>query len=123
MDRQASRTEFYQGLHPLQRKAVQLWDLNSQVFNGGFPQWLANGLGAWIEELIVSVRQIGTRPARAVQSILEGVARLDRECETQEEADQNTGRLLEYTDRYYAIAPEFADDVETWLEEQLRRLP
>jgi tetratricopeptide (TPR) repeat protein len=122
-DRQASRTEFYQGLHPIQRNAVQLWDLNSQVFNGGFPQWLANGFGAWIEEIIDSVRQIGTKSAKAVQSILEGVARLDRECKTQDEADQNMGGLLEYTDRYYAVASDFADDVEVWLEEQLRRHP
>jgi len=27
-DPQASKAEFYQGLHPLQRTAVQLWDLN-----------------------------------------------------------------------------------------------
>jgi len=123
LDCQASKAEFYQGLHPLQRKAVQLWDMNGQVFNGGFPQWLANGYGAWVHELIDSVRQIGTRSAKAVQSILEGVARLDRECQTQEETDENLAGLLEYTDRYYAVAPGFGDDVENWLEEQLRRLP
>ena len=122
-DPQASRIEFYQGLHPLQRKAVQLWDLNSQVFNGGFPQWIANGFGHWIAEVIESVKHIGSKRARAVQSILEGVARLPVECDTQEVADDNVGGLLEYTDRYYAVAPEFADDVETWLEDQLRRLP
>jgi len=122
-DPQASRTEFYWGLHPLQRRAVQLWDLNGQVMNGGFPQWIANGFGHWIADVIESVKQIGTRPARAVQSILEGVARLAAGPETQEEADDNVGGLLEYTDRYYALAPEFADDVENWLEEQLRTLP
>jgi len=122
-DRQATRNEFYQGLHPLQRRAVQLWDLNSQVMNGGFPQWAANGFGDWVEEIIDTARQIGTKPAKAVQSILEGVARLAAECDTQEEADDNVGRLLEYTDRYYAVAPGFAVGVENWLEGELRKLP
>jgi hypothetical protein len=100
-----------------------LWDLNSQVFNGGFPQWVANGFATWVEEIVDTLRQIGTKPAKAVQSILAGVARLAAECDTQEEADDNVGGLLEYTDRYYAVASEFADDVENWLDEQLRRLP
>ena len=39
-----------------------------------------------------------------------------------ETEDQLAG-LLEYTDRYYAVAPGFDDDVDTWLEEELRRLP
>src|SRR5262245_56436940 len=44
----ASRNEFYRRLEPLQRQAVLLWELNSQILNGGMPQWVANGYGAWV---------------------------------------------------------------------------
>jgi tetratricopeptide (TPR) repeat protein len=122
-DRQATKTEFYQGLHPLQRNAVLLWDLNGQVINGGFPQWLQNGYGAWINEIIDTLKQIGTDAARQVQEIMERVSRqANEDLKTEAEADKNLGVLLEYTDRYYAVAPAFGDDVEAWIEEQSRKL-
>jgi tetratricopeptide (TPR) repeat protein len=122
-DRQATKTEFYQGLHPLQRKAVLLWDLNRQVFNGGFPQWLQNGYGAWIEEIIDTLKGIGTDAARQVQEIVEGVSRqANEDLKSEAESDANLGVLLDYTDRYYAVAPAFGDDVEAWVEEQSRKL-
>jgi tetratricopeptide (TPR) repeat protein len=119
VDRQASRAEFYQGLHPLQRKAVQLWELNGQVMNGGFPQWLENGHGAWIGDVVDTLKQIGTDSARAVQSILESIELHARD----EDANRRMAELLASTDRYYRIAPQFGTDVEAWLEAELRRSP
>jgi TPR repeat/Domain of unknown function (DUF4375) len=122
-DRQATKTEFYQGLHPLQRKAVLLWDLNGQVINGGFPQWLQNGYGAWTNEIIDTLKQIGTDAAREIQAIMEGVSILaNKHSTTEAESEHHLGGLLEYTDRYYAVAPAFGDDVEAWFEEQSRKL-
>jgi len=121
-DRQATRTEFYQGLHPLQRKAVQLWELNGQVVNGGFPQWLQNGFGAWTNEIIDTLKQIGTDGAREVQVILEGVSILaNKHSTTDADSEHDLGGLLEYTDRYYAVASAFGDDVEAWIDEQSRK--
>ena len=121
-DSHASRSEFYQSLHPLQRQAVLLWELNSQVFNGGFPQWLQNGYGVRIKEIIDSVKQIGGDAAKEVQTILEGVSVVAKKASwTDNEADQDLAELLKHTDRYYAVAPAFGGAVETWLEEQLRK--
>jgi tetratricopeptide (TPR) repeat protein len=119
---QASRAEFYQGLPPLQRQAVQLWELNSQVMNGGFPQWLVNGYGAGIDDVIETAKQIGTIAALELQSILEGVRlHVSAQCTTEDESNRQQGELLRYTDCYYRIAPQFAKNAESWLDEQLRR--
>jgi tetratricopeptide (TPR) repeat protein len=119
-----SRGEFYQWIHPLQRKAVLLRELNNQVFNGGFPQWVLNGYGAWINELVDAVKQVGTDAAREVRVILEGVSLLaNTEDSRTEENEDNLAGLLEYTDRYYNVMSRFGEDVETWLEEQSQLQP
>jgi hypothetical protein len=117
--RDATRDEFYHCIHPLQRTAVQLRELNRQVHNGGFPQWVLNGYGAWIDELMNDVEQIGTNAAREVRTILEGVSALINPGPLTEEADEeNLTRLLQYTDQYYAVMGRFGQDVESWIEEQ-----
>jgi len=122
-DGQATKTEFYQGLHPLQRKAVLLWDLNGQVMNGGFPQWLLNGYGEWIKDIIEALKEIDTDAARQVQTIMEGVSLLaNTDLQNEAESVENMGGLLEYTDRYYALASAFGDDVEAWVEKRSRKL-
>jgi tetratricopeptide (TPR) repeat protein len=72
---QASRGEFYRRLEPLQRKAVLLWELNSQVLNGGIPQWVANGYGAQIDEVIGRHQDPQTNEAMIADHTALGFAR------------------------------------------------
>lgn len=119
--RDADRSEFYRRLGPVEREAVLLWELNSQVVNGGFPQWVFNGYAAWIDDVSAAVEKVGTDPANRVHQILQDVSLLaNRELESQEQRDENLSKLLECTDRYYAVMGEFGGDVEAWLDARLR---
>jgi hypothetical protein len=122
--RDVTRDEFYHCIHPLQRTAVQLRELNYQVHNGGFPQWVQNGYGAWIHEIINDLGQIGTDAARKVRTILERVAPLINPGPlTEAEDEENLTRLLQYTDQYYTVMGRFGQEVENWIEEQSRQVP
>jgi tetratricopeptide (TPR) repeat protein len=119
-----SQGEFYQAIHPLQRDAVLLWELNSQVFNGGFPQWVLNGYGAWMTELVAALRQIGTDAAGEVQVILERVSRVaNTNVGPEAEDEDDLAGLLECTNRYYDVMGRFGEEVEAWLEEQSEQQP
>jgi tetratricopeptide (TPR) repeat protein len=117
---QASRDEFYRRLEPLQRKAVLLWELNSQVLNGGIPQWVANGYGAQIDEVIAAAREVGSDAAREVAATLEEVSHLIETGWDRDVEDESEGGLLSSDDRYYAVQHQFTNDVERWLESKSR---
>src|SRR5262249_30221688 len=56
---------------PLSRKATLLHLLTTQIFNGGLGQWIANGYGEWIDDVIEAAEEVGTAAAREVAAILE----------------------------------------------------
>ena len=122
--RHVDRGEFYRRLDSPHREAVLLWELNAQVVNGGFPQWVFNGYSAWINDVIAAVRQIGTAAAKELEKLLEKVSILANQHLASEQArEENLSNLLENTDRYYAVMGEFGDDVEEWLDAQLQDAP
>jgi tetratricopeptide (TPR) repeat protein len=114
----ADRDEFCRRLDPLQRKAVLLWELNSQVLNGGIPQWVANGYGAQIDEVIAAAREVGSDAAREVAAILEELSRLIATGWEPNAEEEGENGLLSCDDRYYAVQHQFTKDVEQWLESQ-----
>jgi tetratricopeptide (TPR) repeat protein len=119
--RDVDRGEFYRRLDPVQREAVLLWELNSQVVNGGFPEWVFNGYAAWINEVIAPVQQIRTPAAESVHKILEDVSLFaNKKNESEQQREENLSKLLECTNRYYAAMGEFGRDVEAWLDVRLR---
>jgi hypothetical protein len=119
---------------PLSRQAVLLCMLNRQILNGGLLQWIANGYGRWIEDVIEAAREVGTDAAKEVAAVLEVVAHhlegwyavgdrqedaaLDEEGDFPEEPDELSEVLSGCEDRYYQVQSQFVRDVETWLEER-----
>jgi tetratricopeptide (TPR) repeat protein len=119
---QADRGEFYRRLDPVQREAVLLWELNSQVVNGGFPQWVFNGYAVWINDVIAAVEQIGTAAAKILHKILEDVSLLAHQrIESDQQREENLSKLLECTNGYYAVMGEFGRDVDIWLDARLQK--
>jgi tetratricopeptide (TPR) repeat protein len=119
---------------PLSRQAALLCTLNGQILNGGLFQWVANGYGRWIEDVIEAARDVGTDASREVAALLEEVSlhveSLGADQEWQEEAveaehgapddnDEAMELLFACEDRYYTVQSRFVDDVEKWLEGRL----
>jgi hypothetical protein len=123
---------------PLSRQAVLLRMLNSQILNGGLLQWIANGYGRWIEDVIEAAREVGTDASNEVAAVLEEVshhleagypvgdwrehAALDEERDCPEEPDEVSEQLTDCEDRYYRVQSQLVRDVETWLEERAAAL-
>jgi tetratricopeptide (TPR) repeat protein len=123
---------------PLSRKATLLQTLNGQILNGGLFQWVANGYGRWIDDVIEAAREVNTEASREVARSLEGITDLvdvERSRSYREMLlDQGTGgqadessaddeamqRIFDCEDRYYKVQSQFVEDVERWLEEKAR---
>ncbi len=119
---------------PLSRDAFLLREWTWQIYNGGLPQWVANGFGLWAEDLARAAEAARTDSARAVAAIVRDVAQLlvrfpgareamfrmvaDRAIVTGWE-DELFRELSRCEDRYQrsGIRPgEFVGDIEAWLE-------
>jgi hypothetical protein len=133
--RGVSGDEFYKRLDPLQRKAVLLWDFDYQVCEGGIPHWIMNAREAWITEVTEIVKEIDTETGKEVLSILEQVLPL-----AGSESEEDMCLLGDLSNRYLFANPigsetagtrfineslrdRFVNDVETWLQTQLRVQP
>ncbi len=133
--RHADAAEFYERIDPLQRKAVLLRDFDYQVCEGGIPHWILNARDGWISEVMDLVQKIGTEAAKEVLTILQEVSPL-----ADSESEDDLFRLDELTNRYLLPDPKgdfgcaseafvsineslrerFVNDVETWLQKQVR---
>lgn len=116
--RPTRRNEFLESLPPLQRNAVLLWEMNNQVFNGGFSQWLLNGYGHWLNDIFPVLNQIGTQAAMEVQIILEGVSSLLHSPSLWTEEQEE---MADLTDRYFQVMKKFCEDVGHWIVCELKR--
>jgi tetratricopeptide (TPR) repeat protein len=125
---------------PLTRDAFLLHQWTWQIYNGGLPQWVANGFGDWAEDLARAADRIGTDSTRIVAEIVRDVARiLARHSGAREsmfqmiatqsdqtaEEDELFGELSECEERYHRFGAchtesSFATDVEKWLDKQVR---
>jgi tetratricopeptide (TPR) repeat protein len=127
--------------YPLSYKAVLLDKLNGQILNGGLRQWVANGYGRWIDDLILAAKEVDTEATREVAALLEELApHLEFltwdtdffEDDTLEEGMQGGESVAEdetlgedcdalnmlgfFEDRFYRVQSEFVTDVVLWLE-------
>jgi hypothetical protein len=68
--------EFIDELIPLQRKAVLLGNLNYQVNNGGFSQWIMNGYALEAERVERLLREIGTPTCLKVADLVKQIVPL-----------------------------------------------
>ena len=122
---------------PLSRQAVLLEILNTQILNGGLRQWIANGYGQWIEDVIAAASAVGTESTREVAAMLQELAphldavqsmegaweedefdEVDNEEELDEMKDEVMSTLYELEDRYHRVQMDFIKDLEQWFEKQ-----
>jgi hypothetical protein len=121
---------------PLSRDAYLLRQWTWQIYNGGLPQWIANGFGEWTDDLARAVERVGTGSARTVAAIVRDLATvlagwpgarevMSRMLATRSRVagreEELFGELMRCEDRYYRAGRypgEFVTDVEAWLERE-----
>ena len=109
---------------PLSHQAVLLCLLNAQILNGGLYQWIGNGYGEWVDDVIKAAREVGTDASRAVAAVLEDVARhlqvapgvVRWGLEEIAVPEDDLGWLWLCEQRYHEVQSQFVQDVEEWLE-------
>lgn len=133
---------------PVERAAVLLGNLNYQVNNGGFMQWVDNGYALYIEEVMGLLKRIGTPNAALILAQLEGLkphlnlralARGyggdywrqaeesrgyyahddDEDEESEPQQEEDYSYLTEPMDDVYYALVNWEGDVEAWLAEGL----
>jgi hypothetical protein len=122
----------------LSYKAVLLRHWVGQIFNGGLPQWVANGYGEWIGDLARAADEVGTHATRAVAAVMREVAGVlvkwphARESmftmiASQAELTESEQELFEALSRcegyYDRVGQSFSADVEEWFEAQAKKAP
>jgi hypothetical protein len=126
---------------PIGRDAFLLRQWTWQIYNGGLPQWVANGFGEWAEDLARAAEAVGTDAARAVAVIVRNVARILAACPGARETmfrmiatqslvtgreEELFGALSECEERYRRVGcrpGEFEADVEAWLDQRAGEAP
>jgi len=119
---------------PVCRDAFLLRQWTWQIYNGGLPQWVANGYGAWADDLARAAEAVGTDASRAVAEIVRDVAGIlagfsgAREAMFQMiagrsadagAADALFAALADCEGRYRHVGRypgEFAADIEAWAD-------
>jgi hypothetical protein len=126
---------------PLGRDAFLLRQWTWQIYNGGLPQWVANGFGEWADDLARAAEAVETDAARAVAVIVRDVAAILAGWPGAREAmlrmiataspvagreEELFGALSECERRYHRVGRrpgEFVADVEAWLERRASAAP
>jgi hypothetical protein len=123
---------------PLSYKASLLRQWVWQIYNGGLPQWVANGYGQWVDDLAPAADEIGTEATRAVAAVIRDVAgvlakwphareSMFRMIASQAELMSNEEELFEALSRceanYGCVGPAFSANVEEWFEVRARSAP
>lgn len=132
--------DFLDELEPLQRKAVVLGNLNYQVQNGGFSQWIGNRYWRTHRYLRRTLEQMPGPAAKAVLELIDPLltkltlVRVDpRQFSQMDQADEDRlmvwlhGPMDEFgledeeqgqqlDDKYYKLDDAFMDEVEAFLK-------
>ncbi len=109
-------------LTPAQRIAFVLGELNYQVCNGGWQQWVENGYYELADDTAWALLQINTPATRAVERQLDRVRCLVDLADEEpfDPDDEDTfDALNELDDEYYAVE-RFMADVEACLHRMTR---
>jgi hypothetical protein len=106
-----SKIQLALNVSPMHRAAVVLGNLNYQVENGGFSQWLYNGYGeGCLKELLLHhLTDVGTEGAKRVAGMVREVLELDPERVSGEDTD-------DLDDEYYTMNDQFMVDCEEYLK-------
>ncbi len=112
--------DFLRELGPRERFAVLIGNLNYQVTNGGWSQWVGNGYARAHREVLWALRKLDTetshKVARMAETIVRGLAEwhYDFEGEACERASELDGELG-LSGLYYEINDQLMTDAEAYL--------
>lgn len=102
-----SYQDFLMKLTPIHRDAVVLGNLNYQVENGGFSQWLGNGYGETMGFLRSAVDKMMTQTAKEVYSLARKAIQFDPDSVCGEDTD-------DLDKAFYKINAQFLQDCEAY---------
>lgn len=125
-------------IDPLSHNAVLLRQWVWQIYNGGLPQWVANGYGEWALELAQAAEEVGTEATRSVAKVIRAIAVLLTKWPTARdlmfqmiadpsaESSKTEALFLALSDceaAYSSVGPSFSANVEAWFERQASNSP
>jgi hypothetical protein len=125
---------FWQHLDFVEKVAVYTGNLNYQVENGGFAQWIDNGYSDCATELIdILEDDIGTEAAIEIAAMIKTASKRqeydDQECDCctghcwhEEDECMCECSYPDYDDldkKFYEINQQFLVDVQEWLDRQV----
>lgn len=112
-----STSEFHAVLPEDQRKAVLLGNLNYQVGNGGFSQWVGNGCACDCSEVMEILEEMGTELALKVHSMLERI-RPYLECDGAESSGCCGNYWEQEEEEHEDMCCECNGNSEIWVEDE-----
>lgn len=103
---------FWMNLTYIEKVAVFVGNLNYQVENGGFYQWVDNRYSECLPELKIILDEIGTPTAKRVKQLARAAVEIVRELEN----DDDWFESDEMDNEYYAIKELFLSDTAVYLQ-------
>lgn len=99
--------DFLFNLPGKQRAAVLIGNLNYQVENGGFSQWILNGYADHARDVMLVLREIGTEAASSVMNLI----LIARSAHNRDGYDANLDPM---DTAYYALSEQLLTDAELY---------
>lgn len=114
---------------PEERFAMLLGNLNSQVLNGGFCQWVDNGYAAQADTVLRVLARIDTDSTKAVSEMIKRI-KLHFKTDVENKGCMNSYWIHEWEgeempeghavaedcdEEYYSLNDQFEEDIEKWL--------
>ena len=104
----------YKDLSTPERVFLVIWELESEVNNGGFYQYFYNSSGALAPHAVGALKTIGAKATadvvqRALNAVVNTIASWSDDAQRQEQANQlssGTRQILEELDQEYYASPE-----------------
>ena len=104
----------YKDLSTPERVFLVIWELESEVNNGGFYQYFCNSSGVLAPHVVGALKTIGAKATadvvqRALNAVVNTIASWSDDAQRQEQANQlssGTRQILEELDQEYYASPE-----------------
>lgn len=118
--------DFVDELPKRDRQLMILANLNYQVENGGFEQWIENGYGSQAKRVIKALYEINTEASLKAAELVEEAAEyidFDSPCgshiavddsEDEDEYEEVCNNLDKLDTVFYSINDKLVDDIEEW---------
>lgn len=110
-----SYSEFIDELDPLHRKAVLLGNLNYQVNNGGFSQWIGNDYAQQATRVLSVLKEINTPNCNKVAELVKQIIPRLNHSGKLDANEPDEEQSLDGLDKVFYALKDFPEDVEAFL--------